>query len=305
MLVCSPFVTRDGLDLVQDSLHRGVRDIEVWTRLDVRDWLNGASDPAALRQFFQRTGRRASVRLWTSNALHAKFIIADRGRALAGSANLTWGGLTGNIEIVRRLPTREVQQLLNYVEETRGLLTPTSLAELDQFVARCRSREAEREALLELVESVVPPAPPGRQPLIPLQGLLFEARKHKGKPAQDVVDIVTNVPLRGHQRSGHIKQAYFAAQRFLQEYPQHLPFAASLPVDEPFDLRKTEIEPDWRDFLRRFDGESDADYGYNLNTLIHTYLTPRFGGTTERAGGAGDYPFKIVWPFVGRLMTSA
>jgi len=88
----------------------------------------------------------------------------------------------------------------------------------------------------------------------------------------------------------------------LQEYPQHTAYVASTPPAEPFDLRGTPLGDDWSKFVAAFGSEADDLYGYDLSTL-RSYLTPDFGGYRS-GGGGGDYPFKLVWPLVARMIAA-
>lgn len=79
------------------------------------------------------------TRLVSSNdpqsALHAKLAIVDQQRMLVTSANLTYHGLTGNIEIgvlVEGSTTREVVNLLNKLI-ARAILVPLSSGIKESF----------------------------------------------------------------------------------------------------------------------------------------------------------------------------
>lgn len=302
LLACSPYITRYGIRLIEAGLsNRRLQEIEIWTKFDMRDWLTGASDVDALRDFARDLPKTTRLTFRISERLHAKFIVVDDARAIAGSANLTAGGLMTNIEIIRLLPQDEVPQLLTYVNDTRQLLEAASLQDLDFFVSQCNREAGNREALLDLIRETMPPPPGGRRPLIPLAEFVRFSQQFATKPARDVTVIFLNQD--GNNRIGHLMQGFYAVQRFLQEYPQHIPYVSQLPVDEAFPLVDSPVYRDWLAFLGRFRGESEPAYKYDLATLVESYLNQPLGGTRRRGGGAGDYPFKIVWPFVGRLMS--
>ena len=105
----------------------------------------------------------------------------------------------------------------------------------------------------------------------------------------------------GNNNGGKIKHAFYGVQRFLQEYPQHIQFVASLPPNNWFNVAESPLWSDWCSFLRDYETEDSPGYQYSMRTLIHTYLTPSSGGT-RTGGGAGDNELKRAWLSTGRLM---
>ena len=85
------------LDLAEKAAERGVRVTIVINRLEAQDesirsrlnFLRGSSPRITVYNFSDPAGRQ----------LHAKVVIADRRRAVIGSANLSWGGMVTNYEI--------------------------------------------------------------------------------------------------------------------------------------------------------------------------------------------------------------
>ena len=298
LLICSPFITRPGLRTVADSLQASVSRIEIWTRFSERDWLTGATDPDGLIEFVEDRQGSINFNLRISNLLHAKFIIADQASGLVGSSNLTYGGYARNIEIAKAAEGAEIGDLLGYINSTRPLLSKASVEDLREFVTRCNTRVADREALIDLVREVAPAPPPGRRPIIPLNEFIRYCQSFSGEAPDNIRIIYYNTD--GNNRTGHLKQGFYGCQRFLQEFPQHIVYVASRPSAEPLDLRGTPLEHDWSKFLADFGGESDDVFGYDVSTL-QSYLTPDFGGH-RLGGGGGDYPFKLVWPLVARMM---
>ena len=300
LLICSPFITRPGLRSVADSLQAGVSRIEIWTRFNERDWLTGATDPDGLLEFVEDRRGSINFNFRISNLLHAKFIMADRTGALIASSNLTYGGYTQNIEIAKVIEGSEVRDLVSYINTTRPLLSEASIDNLREFVTRCNTRVADREALIDLVREVAPAPPPGKRPLIPLNEFIRYCQSFSGEAPDNIRVIYHNID--GNNRTGHLKQGFYGCQRFLQEYPQHTAYVASTPPAEPFDLRGTPLGDDWSKFVAAFGSEADDLYGYDLSTL-RSYLTPDFGGYRS-GGGGGDYPFKLVWPLVARMIAA-
>jgi len=85
------------LDLTEKAAERGVRVTIIINRLETQDefirsklnFLRRSSSNITVYNFSDLAGRQ----------LHAKVIIADRIRAVIGSANLSWGGMVTNYEI--------------------------------------------------------------------------------------------------------------------------------------------------------------------------------------------------------------
>jgi cardiolipin synthase len=85
------------LDLVEQRAESGVHSGIIVNRL--------SDQPAETIERLKHLGTRvpavlvAEFGVTASQILHAKVVVADRSRAVIGSANLTWGGLIGNHEI--------------------------------------------------------------------------------------------------------------------------------------------------------------------------------------------------------------
>ena len=146
--ICSPFITGRGIGLVNDHLSNTLSYLEIWTKLDARDWLTGASDAGELLNFIDGLDDTISVTIKISRALHSKFIIARNGEdslAIVGSANLTGGGYGSNIEIIKLVSGNEVNEVTQYVGEVAGSLSHCSIENLREFVTACKSLEAVRK----------------------------------------------------------------------------------------------------------------------------------------------------------------
>ena len=301
LLLCSPFISRPGLDLVVDSLTSAVSQIEVWTKLDPRDWLTGASDYESLWDFVQQIeSKTLSVSLRQSNNLHAKIIISDGPQGLAGSANLTTGGFGRNLEVVRLTSGGELDDLRGFVESMRPKLAAVPLEQFSDFVAQCVDKVDSQEALLELIRGEMSTPELGPQPLKSYADFLAFLESQTSIVATEILRIARN--LDRNNNTGKVKQAFFGIQRFLQEYPSYQNRVASLPEDQWFDVSGDSMVGDWRRFLTDYSSETNSAYGYSIPTLIR-YLTPTSGGSRV-GGGGGDNELKRVWPFVGRLIAS-
>ena len=304
LLLCSPFVSPPALNIVANALPKKVNALEVWTRLDSRDWLTGASDPEGLLDFIRQVEEPSRpIVIRQSERLHAKIILSDGAKAMAGSANLTAGGFMRNIEAGRVATGREVEQLRGLVAEMRPKLQSVSREQFEQFVAQCAAAVETKEALLDLIRQEAPPVVLGQTALMPYRDFLAHLRSSRAKLAKDILRIATNED--GNNNTGKVKQAFFGVQRFLQEYPRHRPTAANLPIRNLsarnwFNVMDSDMADDWRRFLSAFGQETSLDYRYSMPTLLG-YLTVAQGGT-RRGGGGGDNEFKRVWPLAGRAL---
>lgn len=301
LLVASPFVKQFGLSLIEESMSAGVESLELWTRMDSRDWISGASDPDAILDFLEKHAGVRQVSLFTSNSLHAKLVIADDKIAAVGSGNLTRGGWGNNIEIVKTVEGDEYAEIRDYIADTRPLLTSTSLADFSKFVERCLAFGPDKEALLELMREIAPAPPHGAGPLIPLAEFIRYCSMSGGKAATDVIRIHANID--DNNRQGHVKQGYYGAQRFFQEYPQYKNTVAQSSPDHPFEIEDSELLDDWRRFLNDFQDEASSGYDYDIGTLIR--ILPASMGGIVIGGGGGGFPLKIVFPIIARMLVES
>ena len=298
LLLCSPYISTPALSIVADTLPDAVAKIDFWTKLDARDWLTGASDFEGLIDFINRVeGQVSQVAVRHSNHLHAKMIVSDGPKAMAGSANLTAGGYIRNIEVARVVTGSELDELHGISADIRPKLSLISQEQLLEFVAECTAKVDSKEALLALIRDEIPTLAPSQTTLLPYQVFLAYLRSIQSSLAADILTIATNQD--GNNNTGKVKQAFFGVQRFLQEFPQHRSFVENLPISW-FDVMDSHLSSDWIRFLDRFAGEVNLGYEYSIPTL-RGYLPKSQGGTLE-GGGGGSNQLKRVWPFVGRAM---
>ena len=301
LLLCSPFISRPGLNVVADSLPGAVTQIEIWTKLDPHDWLTGASDSEGLSDFIQQvTPQVPNISLRQSASLHAKIVMSDGPQGLAGSANLTAGGFGRNLEVARLTSGGELDELRCFVESMRPKLTPVTLEQFNDFVAQCVAKIDSQEALLALIRDEMPPPDLGPLPLESYGTFLAFLDLQTSPLASDILRIARN--LDGNNNTGKVKQAFFGIQRFLQAYPQYQETVADLPADRWFNVSEHHMFEDWCRFLQDYSLEVNSAYGYSIPVLIR-YLTPNSGGSLE-GGGGGDNELKRVWPFAGRFIAS-
>ena len=166
--ICSPFITSSGIQMVTDALPSMPSNIEIWTKLDSRDWLTGASEPDSLLDFIDNLPGDIDVRMRKSEHLHAKFILANKTEAIVGSQNLTRGGYSRNIEIARIIRGTEVGEITHYVSIARSRLTYFSIEELREFVSQCQDQAKDKEALLDIIREAAEEISPTDQAIAPL-----------------------------------------------------------------------------------------------------------------------------------------
>lgn len=297
LLIASPFVSRRALDIVADNLPTSVTSVEFWTRLALRDWMTGASDHEALADFIEDVSLNRGVRLLTSDRLHTKLILSSGSVAVAGSANLTNGGYFRNIELVRASSAEEIAELQSYAELARAQLTPTSRAELDQFLGACLARQPDRQALLELIAEF-----PSTGGLQPVQVLEQFCRQNPSYLTNVVLGTSTGTDRTN--RTGHVHQSFFTIQRFFQEHPEYVPQIASSSLEEDFEPASVPgLVVAWVDFMRSHAGEAgEPPFQYAFSSMIRN-LPPAYGG--DRTGGGGWVaPFKRAWPITARIVSA-
>ncbi len=301
LLLCSPYISKPGLNIIAGALPSTVNRIEIWTKLDPHDWLTGATDPEGLLDFIEQVQPQLeSVSMRQSPRLHAKIVASDGPQAMAGSANITGGGFGGNLEVVRRVSGSELGQLRTFIGSLRPSLTQVALDQFREFVSQCAAKIDSQEALLALIREEMPPPSLGPEPLLSYGEFLGFLDDFDGSLANDILRIARN--LDGNNNTGKVKQAFYGVQRFLQEYSQHRDAVARLPDTEWFDVGNSPLDSDWRRFLQDYSTEVNTAHGYSI-PILTGYLTPSSGGF-RTGGGGGDNELKRVWPFVGRFMAA-
>ena len=298
LLLCSPYISTPALSIVADTLPSAVSKIEFWTKLDARDWLTGASDPEGLLDFIKQVkGYVDRIGVRHANDLHAKMIISDGPKAMAGSANLTAGGFMRNIEVARVVSGSELDQLHQIADELRPKLSLIRQDQLIQFVSDCTTKVESKEALLDLIRQEIPSLALDQSSLMPYRNFLSYLKEQSNLLAKEILLIATNAD--SNNNTGKVKQAFFGVQRFLQEYPEHYPLVENLPI-RWFDVMGSGLSSDWIQFLDKFASEVNPSYEYSIPTL-RGYLPKAQGGTLVGGGGGGN-ELKRIWSFVGRAI---
>lgn len=304
LILCSPYIKSRALNVVAGALPATVSSIEVWTKLSLRDWLTGASEPEELLDFLDQVesqGTKASTTMRSGDKLHAKMIISDGPKAMAGSANLTAGGYFHNVEVARLVDGSETAELRTVANKIRPELRRVKRDEFTTFVSMCLEQAKTQEALIDLILEEAPERDDSSRTGLISFGAFKDYLRDSPRPlAAATLRIADNSDK--NNNTGKVKQGFFGVQRFLQEYPQHQSFVEHLPDTQWFEVQDSHLWDDWQRFLHDFREERDEDLRYDISTLMG-YLTPSSGGT-RRGGGGGDNELKRVWPFVGRITRS-
>ncbi len=301
LILCSPYIKSRALNVVASALPSTVSSIEVWTKLSLRDWLTGASEPEELLDFLDQVegpGSNLSTTMRSSDNLHAKIIISQGPKAMAGSANLTAGGYFHNVELARLVDGDETEELRAVVDRIRPDLQRVERDDFTKFVSECLEQAKTQEALVDLIREEAPEGGDSApQSLISFANFKEYLGESPRRLARQTLRIADNSDK--NNNTGKVKQAFFGVQRFLQEYPQHQSYIEHLPDTKWFEVQDSHLWDDWQRFLSDFREERNEDLRYDISTL-RGYLTPSSGGT-RRGGGGGDNELKRVWPFVGRI----
>lgn len=118
ILIVSYIITSSALHvlgLMEKALHRGVKIMMVINNIhdldpDVRNRL------FSMKRKFPGTFNLINFRDFADRDIHAKVIIADRKKAVIGSANLSWGGIRANYEIGVLIEGETVWQIVKVID---------------------------------------------------------------------------------------------------------------------------------------------------------------------------------------------
>ena len=147
-----------------------------------------------------------------------------------------------------RATGQEVEQLRGLVAEMRPKLESVSRAQFEEFVARLRGGDGDEgvSSRSDQARSANGAAiAPESAPLMSYHEFLTYLRSGRSQLAKEV-RIATNQD--GNNNTGKVKQAFFGAQRFLQEHPQHRSTVAALSIREWFDITQSSMAADWLRF---------------------------------------------------------
>lgn len=314
LLICSPFYSEEGLDRLFDAFPDGP-ELMFISRLSPSDWLNGVTDPetlTALLEVLRDDGRES--RFIVHQQLHAKAYLADSVRGLLGSANLSAGGFDRNFEIMLDLEESEAAAADHMIDrETSTYGVPVTLDSLRQWVDEhtFRINERRREVpdavdLADVQRSLDRMLGYGRagaveEDIPDLEDFAIWLTSDQRRPGAAVlVDRHRNVS--GQNLTGHVRQSYYAAVRFLYEFSQYVERLA-LDLDSmqrPEDIYQPDDDliADWIRHVN--DHATDRGAGWDY-AVLRGILPPTVGGTRP-GGGGGISTLKRMLPLVARYL---
>ncbi len=128
--IVSPFITKAGLAAISVAMaERAARKIIIVTCLDCPAIAMGYLDVQELADLVTKFGNRFQV--YHVPKLHAKVFLLEGVEALLGSANLTMGGMSNNVEIgIRCTSKAEVRDLEGSIMLWRGSREPVEQSQL-------------------------------------------------------------------------------------------------------------------------------------------------------------------------------
>ena len=150
LLVSSPYVTQEGVNLVAANLSLRTRNearLRFLTDLSPLNICQGATDPRALQSLTETVSH---VQITHLPRLHAKVYVADSDRAIVTSGNLTNGGLLLNyeygLEIADHTTVEAVQQDIAAYSELGAAVLPQRLTAYCQIADRVRATYRRQQA---------------------------------------------------------------------------------------------------------------------------------------------------------------
>jgi len=314
-LICTPYYSERGLQLL-DPFFDAAEKVEFWTRFSPLDWRAGVADMAALKRRVQSVRDRGKIfDIRVSNDLHAKIYAIPDGTVIVGSANLTWPGMTRNIEVICELTEEEADSFSSVLSSVRGRLMPVGaevFAAYVDAVADAISKpfdgpveeDEEMNAAIDIAEEALGESLSGtvpevtRIPLAELQEFIDYCRQENSGVSREVIAR--------HERKqnlqGHVKHCFYGSIRFLSEHKEFVSEIAATPEDSLYDLVNSSVCTYWRDFLREHANEIDKDRGFWFRTL-RIYLPLNLGGTLTGGGGASS-TLKRIFPLVARMLSN-
>ncbi len=312
-LICTPYYSERGLQLI-DPFFDAAEEVEFWTRFSPLDWRAGVADMAALKRRVQSVRDRGKIfDIRVSDDLHAKIYAIPEGSIIVGSANLTWPGMTRNIEVICELTEEEADRFSSVLSSMRGRLMPVGAEVFAAYVDAVRSviskpfdgpadEDEDMNAAIELAEeelrkSLSETAPDATGiPSAELEEFIDYCRQEDSGVSREVIARHGGK----HSLQGHVKHCFYGSIRFLSEHPEFVDEIAATPRNLLYDFDSASVRTHWRDFLREHTTEIDKERGFWFRTL-RVYLPPTFGGICT-GGGGGSSTLKRVLPVVARMI---
>jgi hypothetical protein len=312
-IICTPYYTERGLQLL-DPFFDAAEEVEFWTRFSPLDWRSGVADMEALRHRVQSVmTRQKKFALHVSDDLHAKIYSFSNSKVIIGSANLTWPGMTTNIEIICELTKADAAGFLPFLSNFRSRLTPVPVDVFADYVTVAADaiskpfdgpveEDGEMNAAIDLAEETLRKSlvkiSPEFSCILPLEiEDFFEyCRGEKTGVSREITARIKGK----HNLQGHVKHCFYGAIQFLSERPQVLAEIAATPGKSLYDFTNPSVRAAWRDFLHKHAREIDKKRDFSFRTL-RVYLPPTLGGICT-GGGGGSGTLKRVFPVVARML---
>jgi hypothetical protein len=312
-LICTPYYSERGLQLL-DPFFDAAEEVEFWTRFSPLDWRSGVADMAALNRRVQSVLERGKTfDMRVSDDLHAKIYTSSGGRVILGSANLTWPGMTSNIEVICELTGSEASAFSTILESIKERLIPVSAQVFSDYVdvvADAISKpfdgpveeDGDMNAAIELAEEALRKAlsHAARRVRIGRHVLLDQFIEYCRREHSEVSRMVLERHEGKQNLQGHVKHCFYGSALFLSENLKFVAEIAQTPMDSLYQFESDAVRTSWRDFLRKHADEIDEDQGFSFRTL-RVYLPERYGGICT-GGGCGSSTLKRVLPAVARML---
>jgi hypothetical protein len=248
-----------------------------------------------------------------SDDLHAKIYTSSCGRVILGSANLTWPGMTSNIEVICELTGSEASAFSTILESIKERLIPVSAQVFSDYVdvvADAISKpfdgpveeDGDMNAAIELAEEALRKAlsHAARRVRIGRYVLLDQFVEYCRRENSEVSRMVLERHEGKQNLQGHVKHCFYGSTLFLSENLKFVAEIAQTPMDSLYQFESDAVRTSWRDFLRKHADEIDEDQGFSFRTL-RVYLPERYGGICT-GGGCGSSTLKRVLPAVARML---
>lgn len=139
LAICSPYITRPGIDLLTARMEIGRQDLHVTllTDLSPENLADGSTDPEALRFLVSAV---PNVYVAHLPRLHAKVYVSDRRIAIVSSGNLTFNGLQRNVEYgVQLNDPVDATRIASDLAGLHGVASPIGLMDL-QYLCESTAR---------------------------------------------------------------------------------------------------------------------------------------------------------------------
>jgi len=312
-LICTPYYSERGLQLL-DPFFDTAEKVEFWTRFSPLDWKAGVADMAALNKRIQSVlYKKKEFNIRVSDNLHAKIYNFSNEIVIIGSANLTWTGMTSNIETICKLTEDEASAFSSVLPSMRDRLTPVGAEVFIAYVDAVRSviskpsdgpaeEDGDMNAAIEIAEEelrkVLSETAPDATgiPSAELEEFINYCRQEDSGVSREVVARHEGK----HSLSGHVKHCFYGSVLFFSEHKEFVKEIAETPSELLYDFANSSIRTNWRDFLRKHADEIDKERDFSFHTL-NVYIPVTLGGKCTGGGGAIG-TLKRVLPVVARMI---